>query len=239
MEAATLNCRSCGAAVGENDVQCPYCRSQLATVACPRCLGMVSVHAAHCSRCGAQVTRHEAAPTDLACPACKTKLVHTSVGDAHLDSCNACGGVWVAQKEFERIAGGREERGGVLGALPGEGPRGPIQAEDIRYRPCALCGKFMNRVNYARNSGVILDACKDHGLWFDRDELRRVLAFIEAGGLDKNREREIRDLEEKRRNNTPEAPKSILMADAGQAHGFGSPGLELVVRGLFGLSRWL
>ncbi|BDU72591.1 TFIIB-type zinc ribbon-containing protein [Mesoterricola silvestris] len=239
MEAATLNCRSCGAAVGENDVRCPYCRSQLATVACPRCLGMVSVHAAHCSRCGAEITRAEAAPTELACPACRAKLLHTSVGDAHLDSCHACGGVWVAQAEFERIAGGREERGGVLGALPGEGPGGPIHAEEIRYRPCALCGKFMNRVNYARTSGVILDVCKDHGLWFDPDELRRVLAFIEAGGLDKNREREIRELDEKRRNATPEATSGLPMSDPFQISGPGSTGLELVVRGLFGLSRWL
>ncbi len=241
MEAATLNCRSCGAAVGEDDVRCPYCRSQLATVACPRCLAMVSVHAAHCSHCGAEVMRNEGVATELACPSCKAALVHTSVGEAHLDSCNACGGVWVAQKEFERIAGGREERGGVLGALPGEGPRGPIQAEAIRYRPCAQCGKFMNRVNYARNSGVILDVCKDHGLWFDRDELRRVLAFIEGGGLDKNRDREIRELDEKRRNAVPDAPQSILMADAGQAQGLGlgNSGLEMVVRGLFGLSRWL
>jgi hypothetical protein len=57
----------------------------------------------------------------------------------------------------------------------------------------------MNRSNYGRISGVILDSCKDHGLWFDQDELRRVLAFIEAGGLDRSRERQIQELEEKRR----------------------------------------
>jgi hypothetical protein len=57
----------------------------------------------------------------------------------------------------------------------------------------------MNRVNYARRSGVVLDVCKAHGLWFDRDELRRVLAFIAGGGLDRAREREMEDLKEARR----------------------------------------
>ena len=57
----------------------------------------------------------------------------------------------------------------------------------------------MNRVNYARRSGVVLDVCKAHGLWFDQDELRRVLAFIASGGLDRAREREIEELKEAKR----------------------------------------
>lgn len=40
----------------------------------------------------------------------------------------------------------------------------------------------MNRRNYARRSGVIIDACKDHGIWFDADELPRILAWVRAGG---------------------------------------------------------
>ena len=196
MEAATLHCQSCGAAVGEHDLRCPYCHSQLATLACPKCLGMVPVDATHCPRCGAEIRRHEEAATDLACPGCKARLVHTSVSEAHLDQCHACGGVWVAQAEFEKMAADREERGEVLGALPGEAPKEAVHLEEVHYRPCPACGKLMNRSNYARTSGVVLDVCKDHGLWFDRDKLKRVLAFIEGGGLEKNRER---DLEETRR----------------------------------------
>jgi len=41
----------------------------------------------------------------------------------------------------------------------------------------------MNRVNFARISGVILDVCKMHGVWFDRDELSQVLESIQGGGL--------------------------------------------------------
>jgi len=233
MEAGTLHCQSCGAAVGENDLQCPYCKSQLATVACPRCMGTVSVHAMHCSRCGAEIRREEASQSELACPGCKARLFHASVGDAHLDQCHACGGVWVAQADFETIAGDHEERGGVLGVLPGEGPKGPVRMEEVRYRPCPRCGKFMNRTNYARTSGVILDVCKDHGLWFDRDELRRVLQFIEAGGLDKNRARELQELEDKRHQAVADIPQqSWGMGDIPHSSREGL--LDVVVRGLFG-----
>jgi Zn-finger nucleic acid-binding protein len=104
----------------------------------------------------------------------------------------------VDQKAFEGLAAHREDRGQVLGSLPG-GERLAVPVAAVRYRPCPVCQKFMNRMNYARISGVVLDVCKDHGLWFDRDELRQVLAFIEGGGLERSRARQMADLEEKRR----------------------------------------
>jgi Zn-finger nucleic acid-binding protein len=61
----------------------------------------------------------------------------------------------------------------------------------------------MNRVNYAKRSGVVLDVCKAHGIWFDQDELRRVLAFIASGGLDRARARDIEDLKEAQRAAAP------------------------------------
>jgi hypothetical protein len=50
----------------------------------------------------------------------------------------------------------------------------------------------MNRINFAHTSGVIVDVCTSHGTWFDADELRRVLEFITAGGLEAARARELR-----------------------------------------------
>jgi hypothetical protein len=43
----------------------------------------------------------------------------------------------------------------------------------------------MQRKNYGRNSGVIIDVCLEHGIWFDRRELPLVLRFVEQGGLDR------------------------------------------------------
>jgi len=57
----------------------------------------------------------------------------------------------------------------------------------------------MNRVNFAHCSGVIVDACKKHGVWFDRDELSRIVEFIRSGGLELSRNKEKTALEEERR----------------------------------------
>jgi Zn-finger nucleic acid-binding protein len=57
----------------------------------------------------------------------------------------------------------------------------------------------MNRVNFANCSHVVVDVCKQHGTWFDRDELRRIVEFIRAGGLESTRAKEMADLEERRR----------------------------------------
>jgi Zn-finger nucleic acid-binding protein/RNA polymerase subunit RPABC4/transcription elongation factor Spt4 len=199
MEAKTLNCQSCGAAVGERDLQCPYCGSQLATVACPHCFAMVPVQASHCPRCGFEV-RHEAgSATGLACPTCRKPLSATTVGQVTLDQCVTCGGVWIDQRHFEDMAADRAERGQVLGALPGQGPKQAAPLLEVHYRPCPSCGKLMNRTNYGRISGVVLDVCKDHGLWFDRDKLRQVLAFIDAGGLDRSHKLQAEEEAERRR----------------------------------------
>ena len=57
----------------------------------------------------------------------------------------------------------------------------------------------MNRINFARCSGVIVDICKGHGTWFDRDELSRIVEFVRGGGLEAARSKEKTQLEEARR----------------------------------------
>ncbi len=72
------------------------------------------------------------------------------------------------------------------------------------YRPCPECTKLMNRRNYGRRSGVIVDVCSEHGLWFDLGELSRILAWIRDGGLAHAQEQElIRTQAEARRTREP------------------------------------
>ena len=41
----------------------------------------------------------------------------------------------------------------------------------------------MNCYEYARDSRVHVDACREHGIWFDHDELRRIIQSLQSGGL--------------------------------------------------------
>jgi hypothetical protein len=56
----------------------------------------------------------------------------------------------------------------------------------------------MNRRQFASCSGVIVDWCKPHGAWFDRNELKQIVQFIQSGGLNKAREKEKLEIEEER-----------------------------------------
>jgi Zn-finger nucleic acid-binding protein len=51
------------------------------------------------------------------------------------------------------------------------------------YIKCPRCRGVMNRRQYATGARVVVDICREHGVWFDTAELRAVAAFAEAGGL--------------------------------------------------------
>lgn len=207
MEAKVLRCAGCGASIPADAPQCPYCKAQVATVACPACFALAPLSASHCPACGAALAPRSApvAAGGAPCPACAKPLATEQVGNLEVQACQACGGLWLDQQAFEGLAASREGQGAALGALPGPVAKGPGGSETlaaVQYRPCPRCAQRMNRVNYAKRSGVVLDVCKDHGLWFDRDELRRVLVFIQEGGLDRSRERDLEDLREAQREIT-------------------------------------
>jgi Zn-finger nucleic acid-binding protein len=121
------------------------------------------------------------------CPRCDGGLDPADAGDLSLRSCHACGGVFLAPDALHRISASRE----LPVTLREELPDRPRTAEGpVRYLSCPDCAKSMNRRNFGRISGVIVDVCRDHGVWFDAGELAAVLAFIADGGLEKAKKRE-------------------------------------------------
>ena len=50
----------------------------------------------------------------------------------------------------------------------------------------------MHRRNFGGTSGIIVDVCALHGIWFEAGELEAVLAFVRQGGLEAARERHAR-----------------------------------------------
>lgn len=201
MQAETLNCPNCGAAVSSDAPQCQYCTSRLATVACPSCFGLMFKGNKHCSRCGTAAAQVQAANLPARnCPRCRIEMQAVVVGATAVRECSRCAGLWLDILSFEKICADRERQTAVLG---GATPAPPHAVSDtvskVSYVPCPECSKLMNRINFAKCSGVIVDICKGHGTWFDRDELSRIVEFVRGGGLDVARTRERAQLEEARR----------------------------------------
>lgn len=200
MTVQTINCPACGAPAPLDATQCSFCHATIATVACPSCFGLMIAGAEFCSHCGAKAQRTDSeTSTPLPCPHCKSPLNAVQVGQAHVHDCATCGGVWLNIETFRQIAEDRDAQSGVLAVLAPTPPTMVPSAADIHYVPCPICAKLMNRLNFARISGIVLDSCKPHGTWFDRDELRRIIEFVRAGGLAAARSKEMLAIEEQRR----------------------------------------
>jgi Zn-finger nucleic acid-binding protein len=126
--------------------------------------------------------------------------------------CESCASVWLDAGTFMQLCQDREERGAVAAIIAPPASVGvvPTAGGRVRYVPCPICKKTLNRVNFGRQSGVVIDVCKTDGVWFERGELRSVLAFIDSGGLERARGREDARRAEERHSFEPAHNKSAL-----------------------------
>ncbi|MBI4061833.1 MAG: zinc ribbon domain-containing protein [Elusimicrobia bacterium] len=220
--AGVLRCPSCGAPTAPEARECAHCRANLHPIRCPWCFGWTFTEARDCAYCGSQAAEEASA---AACPGCREPLSTRSLKRARLSGCVRCGGVWADSASFRVICDDRETQASYLGEgspLPAPAASDP-SSSPIAYRPCAVCAELMNRFNFAGCSGVIIDVCKPHGVWFDPDELRRIVAFIRGGGMDVARAKEQSRLEHERRRLERAMDDRLRASD-----GFQSPGLDSV-----------
>jgi Zn-finger nucleic acid-binding protein len=197
MEAGALNCPHCGAAVTSDSPQCPFCKSLLQTVACPRCMGMMFLGTKFCPHCGAAAdSPTPGIRTEQSCPRCQTGLVTVEFGRFVIQQCDTCGGLWMSVGVFDRVCSDAEAQSAAAALSL---PPAPREVRKVAYILCPACGQQMGRINFAHRSGVIIDICRQHGVWLDRDELQQILDFIHAGGLTRARLLEKEQLDASRR----------------------------------------
>jgi Zn-finger nucleic acid-binding protein len=192
-DASALHCPNCGASVDPDARRCPYCKARLATVSCPSCFALMFDGATFCPACGARRARSAEADAHARCPGCKSPLKQLQLGSTALLECAACDGVWLDAAVFEQLCADKASQAAVLHRFPAVAA---VTKGRVKYRPCARCGKMMNRINFGRISGVVVDVCKGHGTYLDPGELHQIVTFIQSGGLERARERQLEDLKE-------------------------------------------
>lgn len=154
---------------------------------CEHCGGTINEQYTVCPLCGGHL-REEMKPLLPTCPHCKVSLeIQVHDGDEY-DICSKCGGIWLDRGEFQKAT--RPSGVRCNEDFAGEFLREPVK-EQKGYIPCVRCGKLMNRKNFRRISGVIIDECSRHGVWLDHGELKKIQHFIADGGLDRSQDREI------------------------------------------------
>jgi Zn-finger nucleic acid-binding protein len=110
------------------------------------------------------------------CPRCQADLGPQALGPNRIERCVSCHGVWIAAAEFNQLMHDLDRLEAVRTRELAH--REPEEA--VSYLACPRCSEIMERRNFGRSSGIMVDTCKKHGIWLDRGELRRVAEFLAA-----------------------------------------------------------
>ena len=193
VDAEVHRCGSCGAIVKGQAESCTFCGSQIVrehgplSLICPECFARNADESRFCTACGI-IFRPAPIQVDgeeLPCPACGVLMPSHAVGGVAVNECPACHGLWAPGESFgvlvQRATEARGERSEseepVAPRVDGANPL----SQGITYRSCPVCDVHMNRRNYGRSSGIIVDLCTAHGTWLDADELEQIAGYILSG----------------------------------------------------------
>ncbi len=140
----------------------------------------------HCSGCGGDLGLEPiGVEGPLRCPRCVGATL--TVFDTAIHDCAECGGQFVGQSALHTLLA-TPRRLGASGVVRSSSIA-PGGLDPVRYLPCPECSALMNRKNFGQTSGIVVDVCKNHGVWFDTGELPRVMSFVADGGLERERQR--------------------------------------------------
>lgn len=101
------------------------------------------------------------------CPRCHVELVDAGA----VRACTACRGQWASHATLLEMANVMTEPD------PPNVELVPVTRPEVLA--CPSCGQGMAALRYGT---VEIDECKPHGIWFDRDELERVLYAVSQNG---------------------------------------------------------
>ena len=181
------NCSNCSAPLPANSIICEYCKTRNDTD-----LRGIHWHTTH---------DIELART---CPRCNINLNTIDLkinGKFLIERCAHCLGLFFDPQELEAlleacVSNVYDINRSKLDALNNQ--TSPASAP-ISYIKCPVCSNFMNRVNFGAKSGVIVNRCRDHGVWLDGGDLRHLFEWMKAGGKLLAQERELQLKHEEQR----------------------------------------
>jgi Zn-finger nucleic acid-binding protein len=99
-------------------------------------------------------------------------MIVLEIDEVEVDHCVACGGTWLDAGELELLLDGAEHKERLLSTME------PGVTAGEKPRRCPICTKKMQKVRCGSHERVMIDKCKaNDGLWFDRGELRDIVAM--------------------------------------------------------------
>ena len=111
----------------------------------------------------------------MTCPRCQAPLDTHEASRLVLHGCPSCGGIWLDGAASQRVVESIDP--GVIEAADAESHGARARADVERPAACPICARPLDRMRIEQ-AAVDVDACREHGVWFDRDELQRVIRAV-------------------------------------------------------------
>jgi len=103
-------------------------------------------------------------------------MTKRTVAGVVIDYCESCHGLWLDKDELETLA--KKHVDPQLVQPSSEESKMPsLKLRAHEYRKCPRCDRLMQFKNY-QSSGVMIDMCGYHGLFFDEGELSRAIKMV-------------------------------------------------------------
>jgi Zn-finger nucleic acid-binding protein len=179
------NCKNCGAALTGNLLVCQYCTTRQDVD-----LAIINRYTV------------EKPESKRICPRCHIPMlaINLRLGEKfYIERCERCLGLFFDPNELEALLDKTVTNVHEIDRQRLDEIQNVKRSSEypLSYIDCPVCGKLMNRINFGSRSGVIVDKCRDHGLWLDGGELRQILEWVKAGGdlYHKQKQLELKQLE--------------------------------------------
>lgn len=120
------------------------------------------------------------------CPRCENKLlIPGRAGDARVLRCLRCNGTWVPKGQAVALRASFPEVGPLqkekIERIRRYGAKRNL-SDGVQYLACPNCKNLMTRRQFTVGSGIVVDRCLSHGVWFDGGELELAAQYFAAGG---------------------------------------------------------
>ncbi len=109
--------------------------------------------------------------SDRICPECNRNFSVIIVHDLKIDSCRYCKSLWFDFGELKTLTGLQKD-------IPSDGLR-----EKKSDYSCPVCNIKMYKNIFMSKSNLIIDLCREHGLYLENGELKRIFELSENNKL--------------------------------------------------------
>lgn len=184
-----MKCKNCSAPMQNDSTKCEYCG----------CLIDVDLQSVH-------TYTVEEPIEDRICPHCNIAMQTLNLeqeGAFFIERCEKCMGLFFDPNELETllemsVAHVHSINYSQLDQITRK-KRFRGSQKKIRWLKCPVCRQFMNRKSFGTRSGVVVDRCRNHGIWLEGAEFRCLLEWKKAGGSILHERREKIVSEQKQR----------------------------------------